>query len=642
MAVFRAAAPDQALYLDELVDAGLVVPSGVPGVYGRAAAFEEVRNRFDALVGRVAAPDGAEALRFPPVLPREQLESTGYLKSFPHLAGSVFAFEGTEAQAAEQHEAAGRHEDWGAHQRMTDLVLMPAACYPVYPAVAARGQLPEGGVTVDAGGAYVFRHEPSGDPARLQMFHMRELVRIAEPATVLAWREAWRDRALALLRGIGLDADFDVAADPFFGRTGRMLAASQREQALKFEILVHIAGPQPTAVASFNYHEEHFGQRSMAWRLAGGDVAHTACLGFGHERIVLALFRTHGLEPSRSGQRRSARSCGRRERLRAADRPPCLASTPRSTARTRCTPESAPMRETNCYADILIELLHARGDEPLAAMGFLGEDGLRGRPVDLLQAAAGGSRAASSAWTSTRCSPTVHCPSRSRPRSPPGRTMIVELDSWYLPDTASTSYRTRARQDLRGRWRGSIRRPVSACATSTTRASTSWTGEDYRGVFRLDGEDLSPRTCCRPTPSWCASMPGLGWAARSCAEASQRAPGPPSVASAGRRALSRASARQLAAELPRLLAGDAGDYHAYAFATVRMAGSAFEIAASHVEWLLGDEGRPAVEALARIVESCKVLSFRLARRRAFDPGATVAAQAQAWSQAMAALDAIVG
>src|SRR5207244_4485377 len=26
--------------------------------------------------------------------------------------------------------------------------------------------------------------------------------------------------------------------------------------------------------------------------------------------------------------------------------------------------------ETNCYSDILIELLHARGDEPLAAMGF--------------------------------------------------------------------------------------------------------------------------------------------------------------------------------------------------------------------------------------------------------------------------------
>ena len=88
---------------------------------------------------------------------------------------------------------------------MTDLVLTPAACYPVYPAIAARGPLPAGGVTVDAGGAYVFRHEPSGDPARLQMFHQREIVRIGEPETVRAWRDAWRERALELLGGIGLE-----------------------------------------------------------------------------------------------------------------------------------------------------------------------------------------------------------------------------------------------------------------------------------------------------------------------------------------------------------------------------------------------------------------------------------------------------
>ena len=92
------------------------------------------------------------------------------------------------------------------------------------------------------------------------MFHQREIVRIGEPETVAAWRDAWRDRALELLRGLGLDADFDVATDPFFGRSGRMLAASQREQALKFEILVQIAGPEPTAVASFNYHQDHFAE----------------------------------------------------------------------------------------------------------------------------------------------------------------------------------------------------------------------------------------------------------------------------------------------------------------------------------------------------------------------------------------------
>ena len=94
-----------------------------------------------------------------------EIEEIGYLKSFPHLAGSVFAFEGDEEQAAEQEERAGRHEDWSEFQEMTELALTPAACYPVYPAIAARGPLAAGGVTVDAGGSYVFRHEPSGDPA---------------------------------------------------------------------------------------------------------------------------------------------------------------------------------------------------------------------------------------------------------------------------------------------------------------------------------------------------------------------------------------------------------------------------------------------------------------------------------------------
>ncbi len=91
---------------------------------------------------------------------------------------------------------------------------------------------------------------------------------------------------------------FDVANDPFFGRSGRLLARSQRAQALKFEVLVQIAGPEPTAVASFNYHHDHF-TATYGLQMAGGDVAHTACLGFGLERISLALFHTHGLDTAR-------------------------------------------------------------------------------------------------------------------------------------------------------------------------------------------------------------------------------------------------------------------------------------------------------------------------------------------------------
>jgi seryl-tRNA synthetase len=295
LAELRVGTPEETAFLEELLAAGLLIDSGVPGVYGRGSTFEAVRTAVDGLITGNASDDDAEQLRFPPVLPRRTLEATGYLRSFPHLGASIFGFEGSEREAGELAERASAHEDWSHLQGQTELVLTPAACYPVYPAIAARGPLPPGGVAVDAGGAYVFRNEPSGDPARLQMFHQRELVRIGEPELVAAWRDKWRDRAITLLRALGLDAEFDVATDPFFGRTGRMLAVSQREQALKFEVLVPIASPEPTAVASFNYHQEHFAE-VHGLTLADGGVAHTACLGFGLERVSLALLHAHGLD----------------------------------------------------------------------------------------------------------------------------------------------------------------------------------------------------------------------------------------------------------------------------------------------------------------------------------------------------------
>jgi seryl-tRNA synthetase len=287
---------DQAVFLEQLLERGLLLEMGAPGVYGHGAIFEDIRTALGDLLTRMAAVRGAERLRFPPVLPRHQLEVSGYLDSFPHLAGSVFGFEGTESQAALQCDRASKHEDWSEFQRMTELALIPAACYPVYPAIARRGPVPLGGVFVDAGGAWVFRHEPSDDPTRRQFFHQHELVRIGNPELVLEWRDQWAQLGLELLTGLGLSVELCEASDPFFGRRGRLLAASQREQALKLELVVTIAGPEPTAVASFNHHHDHFGG-IHGIELAGGGVAHTACAGFGHERIVLALLRTHGFDP---------------------------------------------------------------------------------------------------------------------------------------------------------------------------------------------------------------------------------------------------------------------------------------------------------------------------------------------------------
>ncbi|HRI52375.1 MAG TPA: amino acid--[acyl-carrier-protein] ligase [Pseudomonadota bacterium] len=279
-------------FTNQLLAAGLLIGCGVPGVFAKGRGFEEVLEALDRLISVTTMTDGAEFMRFPPIINRRSFERSEFLNSLPHLAGSVFSFSGTEEQHRELVRRLQAGEDWSALQSVTDVVLTPAACYPLYPLCA--GTLPEGGRLVDLA-SWCFRHEPSPDPARMQMFRMREHVRLGDPGGVQTWRDTWLQRGLELLRSLQLPVCDALANDPFFGRGGRLMAASQRELQLKFELLVPIASAQPTAVMSFNYHQDHFGDL-FGIRTADGAVAHTACLGFGMERIVLALLKTHGLD----------------------------------------------------------------------------------------------------------------------------------------------------------------------------------------------------------------------------------------------------------------------------------------------------------------------------------------------------------
>lgn len=283
------------LFLNDLVRTRLLIETGVRGVFGRGSVFEDVLARFDAFVSAEVSNDGAEKLHFPPILSRKSFEKSGYLKSFPQLAGTVFAFQGKDAEHQQLLDRLQNGEDWTELQTPTDVVLTPAGCYPVYPTFA--GTLPDGGKLVDLW-SYCFRHEPSDDPARMQMFRMRELIRLADIESVRSWREDWIKRGLAMLEAVGLPAYVAPANDPFFGRGGRMLAANQRDQELKFEIVCPITSTEkPTAIMSFNYHQEHFSS-TFGIKTSNGETAQTACLGFGMERIVLALFKIHGLNPA--------------------------------------------------------------------------------------------------------------------------------------------------------------------------------------------------------------------------------------------------------------------------------------------------------------------------------------------------------
>ena len=278
----------------ELVKHGLIIPVGVPGIFGRSAVFEDVLERFNGLVSEVSKNDGAEMYTFPPVINRQVLEKVHYLDSFPHLCGAVYSFFGKEPQAKELSKRIHAGEKWDDLLGLTDVVLNPAACYPVYPTMT--GTVTKGGRLVTMLN-WVFRHEPSSEPTRMQSFRVREFVRIGTPDEVVEWRDMWLQRGLTLLQSLGLPAASEVASDPFFGRSGKMLAVSQKEQRLKFEVVIPvISAENPTAVCSFNFHQEHFGS-TFGIRTSDERVANSACLGFGLERIVMALFKTHGFDP---------------------------------------------------------------------------------------------------------------------------------------------------------------------------------------------------------------------------------------------------------------------------------------------------------------------------------------------------------
>ncbi|MBS1888317.1 MAG: DUF1839 family protein [Actinobacteria bacterium] len=288
--------------------------------------------------------------------------------------------------------------------------------------------------------------------------------------------------------------------------------------------------------------------------------------------------------------------------------------------------------ETNCYTDILIEFVHAIGSEPLAMMGcalpidYEGDQWtfFKPRPEDV-EALYG--------IDIHEMQPYRPLPDQIAEQIELGRTLVVELDSFHLPDTAATSY-------------GQAHVKSSVIAEGIDREAETLryfhgdgyfelAGDDYRGIFRLGREysaDVLP-----PYTELLRLDAGPRLEGEELREAARRMLAEQVARRPAENPFERFAAG-LADDLPGLLAGDAQRYHDYAFATVRMVGSAFEVGADHVEWVLGDAGAPAAALMREVVGGSKTLSFKLARRREFDPAPAVEALASAWSGAFAELE----
>ncbi len=251
--------------------------------------FRFFEQRFRAL----AADYGAEEHHYPVMVPSEVLAEVGYFGHFPqhitfcsHLPGDLPVL-----------ERVARTET-GKVPEQLDLtpathVLTPAVCLPCYR--QHRGAVIDGVRTLTMQN-HVFRYEGTRHaPLRRGWdFTVRDIVFFGSYEDLTRLRAEVMERAMDLCRELDLEATIELANDPFFLDASRDKAVYQRMGEVKFELLFPMpAARDPLAASSFNLHRDYY-TSVYDTRLANGERAESACMGFGIDRWMYAYLTQKG------------------------------------------------------------------------------------------------------------------------------------------------------------------------------------------------------------------------------------------------------------------------------------------------------------------------------------------------------------
>jgi seryl-tRNA synthetase len=244
---------------------------------------------------------GALEEEHPALLDPDVLVRCGYFSSFPHsvsfVSHLVEDFDAIEAFRVANTDSDVLQVPDANAMTCSDAVLRPAVCLPVYRELEGTS-LPAGGLAITTAGR-CFRYE-SGNMEGIQRlwdFSMREIVFVGSARDVENQRTRIVDAVISLMEEWDLGFRLVSGSDPFFATVRGTKALWQRTRALKYEMLVDI-GTGAIAAGSINFAGSLFGD-AFHIQTHEGEIATTACVGFGLERLVLALFSQHGFEPAR-------------------------------------------------------------------------------------------------------------------------------------------------------------------------------------------------------------------------------------------------------------------------------------------------------------------------------------------------------
>lgn len=297
--------------------------------------------------------------------------------------------------------------------------------------------------------------------------------------------------------------------------------------------------------------------------------------------------------------------------------------------------------ETNCHTDILVELLHAMGHEPVAALAFTLSADFEGDQWTFFKFR-NGDLARLYALSVEELSPWRELAGHVEEQVGRGRPVLLEVDSFYLPDTTGSAYQLDHVKTTIAV--NAIDRQGQRLGYFHNRGYFTLDGADFVALFQLDGR-VHPRVLApyveflKPIPGG-AALQGAALRAASLEllhEEMRRLP---------RENPFIAFRERFAADLRWLLDARIEDFHTYAFVTWRQFGACFELGARYLDWVgEGTRFADAAASLAAIAQASKELQFQLARaivrRRSFD-FAPLEGLARQWALATAALRSALG
>ncbi|QLF68206.1 DUF1839 family protein [Peteryoungia desertarenae] len=295
--------------------------------------------------------------------------------------------------------------------------------------------------------------------------------------------------------------------------------------------------------------------------------------------------------------------------------------------------------ETNCYVDLWIEALQAHGVEPLAMLGFTLTQDFEGDQFTFFKVPLEDLEDLYKIRV-TELAIFDRVEAHALEQISRGRLCLVEMDSYYMPDTQGVGYRNEHGKTTVG----------------INRLDLTGRSMEYfhnGGYFRLEGEDFEGVFHLNTSETAIPFLPYTEFA---------KFPAEPTSTKHQReiadRLLKRHFARRpdenpiraFASVFPQQVAAVAERpfdfFHKYAFNTLRQFGANFELLAAHLSWLDAVRHEASIAAALAVSENAKTVQFQLARavaRKKFEPLASALDPAvAAWDRLMEDLGTRLG